>query len=81
MKAIPETMYICLIGLFLGTFQVTCDGAPERSFLALKLPVDVSQEKKLVEKRARKYSPWLQSSLCFHEHSKYIFFYIKTYIF
>lgn len=45
-------MNICLIGLFLAMFQVTCDGAPADSFLALKLPVDVSQERKLVEKRA-----------------------------
>ena len=59
LKDIPRTMYICLIGLFLATFQVTCDGAPGRSFLALKRPANVSQEKKLVEKsRARKYSPW-----------------------
>lgn len=45
-------MYICFIGLFLVAFQVTCDGAPERLIPAPKLPADVSQEEKLVEKRA-----------------------------
>lgn len=47
-------MYICLIGLFLAAFQATCDGAPERLVQALKLPADVLQEEKLVEKRASK---------------------------
>ena len=47
-------MYICALGLLLAAFQVTCDGAPERLIPALKLPADVSQEEKLVEKRARK---------------------------
>jgi len=45
-------MNICLIGLFLAVFQATSDGAPERLFPAPKLPADVSQEEKLVEKRA-----------------------------
>ena len=68
-------MYLCLIGLFLAIFQVTCDGAPDRSFPEPKLPADIFQEKKLVEKRDGKYSPWLQSFFYFHNHSKYAFFY------
>ena len=47
-------MYICLIALFLAAIQTTCDGAPERLVPALKLPADVLQEEKLVEKRACK---------------------------
>ena len=52
LKDIPRTMYIYLVGLFLAAFQVACDGAPDRLFPAL--PADVSEEEKLVEKRARK---------------------------
>ncbi|KAL9981253.1 hypothetical protein ACROYT_G009930 [Oculina patagonica] len=45
-------MSFFFIGLFLVAFQVTCHGAPERLFPVPQLPVDVSQEKTDVEKRA-----------------------------
>ncbi|KAJ7382012.1 hypothetical protein OS493_037714 [Desmophyllum pertusum] len=50
-------MYIFFIGLFLVALQVTCDGAPERSFPVPQRPADVSQEEKHIEKRASAPNP------------------------
>ncbi|KAL9981245.1 hypothetical protein ACROYT_G009920 [Oculina patagonica] len=44
-------MYIFFIGLVLVAFQVTCHGAPGRSFPESELPSNVSQEEEQIEKR------------------------------
>ncbi|KAJ7377238.1 hypothetical protein OS493_030049 [Desmophyllum pertusum] len=56
-------MYIFFIGLFLVALQVTCDGAPERSFPVPQRPADVSQEEKHIEKRA------LDEAACLQAHN------------
>lgn len=51
---IPRRMYIFFIGLVLVAFQVTCDGAPGRSFPVPELLSDIFKEEEHMEKRTGK---------------------------